>query len=216
MLFRSIGASFEFGGLTDGIIPSTKTNLMQEYLNFFGIQPPPLQANFVGFPTAVALGGTVSYSDFSTGGVTTWNWSFPGGTPAVSSEENPVVTYNSSGDYDVSLVVNNGSGNNSLVRTGYIHVDHALGTDNRAGLNCSVFPNPGNGLLTLNLNSFRNDIVNLRVYSIEGNSVYQESNLDVTGQMKKVIDLRSLQPGVYYLKVAGKETTLTKKIVIQK
>ena len=214
--YKTIGTSFEFAGLTDGTFPSTKNNLMQEYLNFFGIHPPPLQANFVGFPTNVTPGGAVSYSNFSTGGVTSWNWSFPGGTPATSTEENPVVTYNNPGIYDVSLVVNNGSGNTSLVRTGYIHVDYATHTGNLTGLNCSVFPNPGNGLITLNLNSLKNDIVDIQVYNALGNVVYNEGNIEVTYQMKKVLDLRSLPAGLYYMKVAGKETSLTRKIVIQK
>lgn len=40
--YKTIGASFEFGGLTDGSAPSTKANLMHEYLDFFGLIPPPV------------------------------------------------------------------------------------------------------------------------------------------------------------------------------
>lgn len=36
--YKTIGCSFEFGGLTDGSGISTKLNLMEEYLNFFGIR----------------------------------------------------------------------------------------------------------------------------------------------------------------------------------
>jgi hypothetical protein len=35
--YKTIGTSYEFGGLTDGASPSTKTELMYEYLKFFGI-----------------------------------------------------------------------------------------------------------------------------------------------------------------------------------
>jgi subtilisin family serine protease len=34
---RAIGASFEFGGLNDGVSPNTKAELMQAYLEFFGL-----------------------------------------------------------------------------------------------------------------------------------------------------------------------------------
>lgn len=35
--YRTIGSSIEFGGLTDGTSPSTKNELMMQYLDFFGI-----------------------------------------------------------------------------------------------------------------------------------------------------------------------------------
>jgi agmatine/peptidylarginine deiminase len=35
--YRTIGSSFELGGLTDGTFPSTKDNLIEEILGFFGI-----------------------------------------------------------------------------------------------------------------------------------------------------------------------------------
>jgi hypothetical protein len=40
--YRTIGTSFEFGGLTDGPSPSTKSELMAEILDFFGIQQTQL------------------------------------------------------------------------------------------------------------------------------------------------------------------------------
>ncbi len=42
-----------------------------------------------------------------------WNWSFPGGTPATSNDENPTITYNSAGVYDVTLTINTGAGSES-------------------------------------------------------------------------------------------------------
>ena len=35
----------------------------------------------------------------------TWEWTFNGGTPAVSNEQNPIVQYNTPGFYDVTLTV---------------------------------------------------------------------------------------------------------------
>ncbi|MBN2174159.1 MAG: hypothetical protein JW731_08510, partial [Bacteroidales bacterium] len=39
--YRTIGVNFEFGGLVNGSSPSTKDELMFEYLFFFGLIPPP-------------------------------------------------------------------------------------------------------------------------------------------------------------------------------
>ncbi|MBE9491671.1 MAG: hypothetical protein IMY70_02190, partial [Bacteroidetes bacterium] len=38
--YKTIGTSYEFGGLNDGSSPSTKEELMYQYLDFFGLIPP--------------------------------------------------------------------------------------------------------------------------------------------------------------------------------
>jgi PKD repeat protein len=88
----------------------------------FNLTPIALIAQFAGMPTAVCPGGQVTFTDQSTGSPTSWNWTFPGGTPATSTLQNPVVTYNTSGVFDVTLTVANGSSNNTLTKTGYINV----------------------------------------------------------------------------------------------
>jgi PKD repeat protein len=88
----------------------------------FTFTAPPLTAAFTGNPTTVCSGGQVAYTDQSFGGPVSWNWTFPGGTPAASNIQNPTVTYSSPGVYNVSLTVGNGSTNNTLTKTGYITV----------------------------------------------------------------------------------------------
>ncbi len=55
----------------------------------------------------------VQFTDQSLCDPTTWNWSFPGGEPASSAEQNPVVCYNSAGEKDVTLQVSNADGTSS-------------------------------------------------------------------------------------------------------
>ena len=43
--YKTIGASFELGGLVDDTPPSTKTDLVKNYLTFFGILTTDIQAN---------------------------------------------------------------------------------------------------------------------------------------------------------------------------
>jgi PKD repeat protein len=83
---------------------------------------PPI-ANFTGNPTTLNLGNSVQFTDQSTREPVSWNWSFPGGTPSSSIEQNPSVTYNSTGTYSVTLTVTNAAGSNSLTRTDYIQVN---------------------------------------------------------------------------------------------
>ena len=46
-------------------------------------------------------------------GITSWSWSFPGGSPATSTNQNPTVTYAAPGWYDVTLTVSNSAGSNT-------------------------------------------------------------------------------------------------------
>tara|TARA_B100001250_G_C19758170_1_gene771157 strand:- start:517 stop:1620 length:1104 start_codon:yes stop_codon:yes gene_type:complete len=47
---------------------------------------------------------------FNDGGDPTYYWSFPGGSPSNSYDENPIVTYNSAGSFNVSLSVSTEAG----------------------------------------------------------------------------------------------------------
>jgi PKD repeat protein len=65
----------------------------------------------------------VSFSDLSAGNPTSWLWTFPGGTPNSSTQQNPVVTYNSAGIFSVTLIATNSNGSDSETKTGYITVE---------------------------------------------------------------------------------------------
>lgn len=52
----------------------------------------------------------------------TYTWYFPGGNPATSTDENPVVTYAECGNYDVTLVVDKGGQIDSLTKPAFITV----------------------------------------------------------------------------------------------
>ena len=63
----------------------------------------------------------VQFMDNSSNDPTSWNWSFEGGTPATSTDQNPVVTFETQGEYDITLSAANQIGSNSLFRSEYIN-----------------------------------------------------------------------------------------------
>lgn len=65
---------------------------------------------------------TVTFQNQSTGVYDTFQWQFPGGMPATSDAENPVVTYTTPGEYDVTLGLNGPLGESISTQTGYISV----------------------------------------------------------------------------------------------
>jgi len=79
-------------------------------------------ADFFADNTQVCLGSTVQFTDASVGTPTSWNWTFEGGTPPTSTDENPSVTYNSIGEFDVTLEVSDSEHNSTIVKIDYILV----------------------------------------------------------------------------------------------
>lgn len=82
---------------------------------------PPV-ANFLALPVQVFTGESVSFTDLSVNNPTSWNWTFPGGSPMNSVMQNPIITYNVPGVYNVELTVSNSSGSNTAIFEDYISV----------------------------------------------------------------------------------------------
>jgi len=88
-----------------------------------------LIADFSADPTLVCEGELVQFTDQSSGSIIMREWSFPGGIPSLSYEQNPVVQYNTLGSYDVSLTVSNGITTETRTKPGYITVEECTGAD---------------------------------------------------------------------------------------
>lgn len=81
------------------------------------------EADFITLgETVICPGGEVEFSDMSFNGPTSWSWTFTGGSPASSSEQNPVVTFDEPGTYDVTLTASNENGSASITKNGFITV----------------------------------------------------------------------------------------------
>ena len=114
--YKTIGASHEFGGLS-----GDRTVLMGAYLEFFGLLQT-ISANFVADITMLTIGESVQFTNTSTGSPDSFLWVFEGGSPGVSTEENPLITYDTPGSFDVSLTINSGTANSTEVKENYIIV----------------------------------------------------------------------------------------------
>ena len=107
---------------------------------------------FSGTPRTVNAGNTVSFTDETYGmPASSWLWTFNGGTPNTAATQNPIITYNTPGYYDVKLKATNTNGTDSLTKASYIKVVDANTCscevlDNIVG-NKLVYTN-GNGYLT--------------------------------------------------------------------
>ncbi|MEN9610595.1 MAG: hypothetical protein RLZZ628_1409, partial [Bacteroidota bacterium] len=103
---------------------------------------PPI-ARFGASTTDTCVQATIQFSDSSSNNTAQWHWEFPGGTPATSNQQNPIVQYSTGNAYDVTLIVSNANGRDTMLRPQYIRVKgapRANFTLNRNGRNV-IFTN---------------------------------------------------------------------------
>jgi len=107
--------------------PIASVQTFKNYFQEHGIQASPcgstLTAGFTADDYTVCQSSQVQFSDASLGNPTSWSWTFEGGTPATSNLQNPLVSYNVAGSWNVTLNVSNGTTNNSITSPDIILVD---------------------------------------------------------------------------------------------
>ncbi|MEO1259168.1 MAG: PKD domain-containing protein [Bacteroidota bacterium] len=83
----------------------------------------PPTAAFSAPETQGCASFVVTFDNESSANANSFEWDFPGGTPSSSNEENPTITYNDPGTYDVTLIAFNSAGSDTVTLTNYITVD---------------------------------------------------------------------------------------------
>ncbi|NIM13446.1 MAG: PKD domain-containing protein [Candidatus Aminicenantes bacterium] len=107
------------------IITDLGSNLPANAIGGGGPPQPPV-ADFSGNPTTVEVGSSVQFTDLSTNTPTSWSWTFEGGTPSTSTAQNPTVTYNTIGTYNVTLTASNAAGSDTETKVDYITVQEVV------------------------------------------------------------------------------------------
>jgi PKD repeat protein len=112
------------------LVAFVQDNSTKEILNAFKVPLTNIPTNPIGsvdFTADVTSGCspvTVTFTNESVG-ATQFNWSFPGGTPSSSTMTNPVVTYNTAGTFDVTLIGSDGACAVTTTKTSYINITSA-------------------------------------------------------------------------------------------
>ncbi|MCL4106216.1 UNVERIFIED_CONTAM: hypothetical protein GTU68_061058 [Idotea baltica] len=102
-------------------------------------------ANFTVDTDEPCPGQNVQFTDNSYGSPTAWAWQFPGGTPATSVLQNPLINYATPGVYPCTLIVSNLAGIDTMI---YNDITVGLPT---AALSGGGLINPGSpAFLTVN------------------------------------------------------------------
>lgn len=163
--------------------------------------------------TAEVIGGDLTVNNVTDEGLATTSYAWNFGDGFTSGDKNPTHTYAAAGTYDLSLVVANACGTDSMKTT--ITVT-AVGINNTVNAkNVMVYPNPNNGKFNVDFQLDLRDNVTVKIVNLNGQTVYS-NNIGNTSAENLSIDLSELAAGVYTLKVEGVNTQITKKISVLK
>jgi secreted PhoX family phosphatase len=173
-------------------------------------------SDFTADVTTVTPGETVTFTDLSTNNPTSWLWTFEGGEPATSTVASPTVMYAAPGTYNVSLVTSNIAGTSATAeKVDYILVEEVSGTDENPlkGM-VSLYPNPTNGIVTLDLNNEGGDNVSVEVFDITGRKVSDIKGQSIVGNQKLEINLSAVAgEQVFVIRVHVGDKTGTYKLL---
>jgi len=167
-----------------------------------GSYPP--SAAFVSNKTKVCPGSALQFTDYSSGSPTSWNWSFPGGSPSTSTLQNPVITYNTPGNYNVTLISINSNGVDTAVYSGFITITPSPynGPSGTGAQRCGPGPvtltasgsglgnlrwwdAPGGGSIVAMGSSFSPNITATTTYYVDED--FPNGNVDFTGEFSNAV-----------------------------
>ncbi|MCB2222355.1 MAG: S8 family serine peptidase [Bacteroidetes bacterium] len=196
--------SYALGHLVDNPQGSRDT-LLNRIVVFFDLYDPI--ANFIADSTDIVEGDTVHFTDLSQNNPTGWEWHFEGGNPETSTEQNPIVVYNTAGIYDVSLIVSNTYGPDTLMRDEYIIVSIETGEEvDSYPTELILYPNPAQDNLLI---SSTTDIRSVMLLNNAGETVIRQN----VNTKRMNLDITDLPAGIYYIRLQTTKTMINRKVI---
>ena len=192
----------------DGSVSNGDDCAWLDFIVFPGTAAVPLYADFTSDVQQVYDNPEVHFFSQSGGNITSYYWEFEGGDPATSTEENPVVNYNAPGVFDVTLTVSDGENESTIVKEDYITAHEWVGIEEPEALTYSLYPNPTNGVFTLEVSSE----ASVEIRNTVGTLVYINDHVAA----KERIDLSRQAKGIYLVLIKNDQKSFVEKLVISK
>lgn len=99
------------------------TNIINTGCDSAYISPPcNVVADFIANGTQICLNNIVTFTNKSLNDPISFQWNFPGGNPSTSIDQNPTISYDTIGNFDVSLIVYGSLGSDTLSIPNYVNV----------------------------------------------------------------------------------------------
>jgi hypothetical protein len=148
-----------------------------------------LSAGFSVDTSRISVGGSVQFSDLSTGDPDQWEWTFYGGSPSSYIGQTPGrITYDRYGEFHVALVVQSGGLQDSILKEKFVRV-----TPN-------IFPVPADEYLVLDFGNRSLQFIEATIIDMFGNTV-KDFRISDVGDGIWQLSVADLSAGNYILRV---------------
>ncbi|MEL6651465.1 MAG: PKD domain-containing protein, partial [Bacteroidota bacterium] len=174
-----------------------------------------IQPNFnasIQVVDSVDLYEPTQFFDQSTGGITSWSWTFGDGN--TSSMQNPMHTYQALGTYEVCMTATQGVCTNTVCDSIKVGIFVINNLEEELGLELEVFPNPNQGSFQLKVQTSQTHDIQIELYDLSG-KVMMERRPGKLRQYQEEIHLPELSAGVYLLKVQLDGQAVYRKVLIE-
>lgn len=214
--YKTIGTFKEFGLLVDGETPSHKAILFKHYLDFLEVNIDGPFPFFHADTINICQWHTIQFTDDSFDDVTSWQWEFPGGIPASSTEQNPSVQFPAPGAYDVILTISDGIHTQTMHKKRYIHVHVCAGIEDMPAAtgSISIYPNPANDVAYLVLPKELKGGLTVELIDLCGSVVMYTTYIANPESTEFPLQISALSSGMYIVRVIGSNTVYSTKLVI--
>lgn len=209
--YRTIASSLEFGG-SFPIDGPERPEMIHRYLDFFGYETNPLSANFKADHNVICKESEVRFEPFCGGNPSSFHWTFDGGTPESYDGPNPVIYYQSAGNYGVSLTVSDGVSNNTFALDDFILVEACVGTEEFSTPSIRIFPNPATDLITIETSAITGQKAVVTITDLNGRIVLSKTILAGLKQIQ--IPMSDLASGCYCITLTDVKSRTSSKLII--
>ena len=179
----------------------------------------PLFADFTSDIQNVYEIPDVNFYSNSIGNITEYAWTFEGGEPATSNEENPTISYYVPGVYSVSLTVSDGDNENTITKDDFITVHYWVGLpDNNLDESAvNAYPNPFSNMVNIKVNLKKTSYIFVDIYDLTGRIIKSlaEEELNAGDHIFKW-DATTMEPGLYFYTVRVGNEAVTRKLVLSR
>lgn len=141
-----------------------------------------------------------------------YDWNLPGGLPDWSTHQNPIVQYNTAGNYPVSLTISNLSGTSTFSLPGNINVKNCITGEDETSAPAfiRIYPNPFSDNFSIENNSPH--VVNATIRTLQGVIV---QTVQISGNEKRIISSGDLAKGLYLVELISESSRQTIKLIRQ-
>jgi hypothetical protein len=172
------------------------------------VHPNPV-ANYTYVSTNMP---TVVFTNTSTG-ATTYSWDF--GDSNSSSNMSPTHTYSGNGNYTACLTAMTSFGCSDSVCMP-IMIDVGINTVTPEGETTTLYPNPANDLLNLEMNVLSDKQVSIVAYDVTGKLMINENRSLTSGNNVMTFDVTNWDNGIYFIRIINDGKVNTMKVMINR